>query len=467
MTAISNSKRGSHAAYADGGDRKEINASLNGRVAKLLIQLSPPILTNEGKQDAFFFFRLYDPASNQTFKYMSLFLFISKDDKELIAPDLYVSPQGPIKLQIERAPGDTVIYADKDPFNNGWEADRAGIIKVKGPILQEGGLYHIHVEIFGIDNPLSIFKPEDIPKFDVYLSVGDIYHKSVASSGSTNYNVTVVSYYDKVKDLSYDSDKKVLTWSMPFNYNLTRITNESDIFVHEEIRIPWNFSDLSSSAHSFTGTAESLAIPKNFVIIDPYSSANELIVHLLINKENVIKIVKGDSQINKTGTMTFTLSPAVVNTNETSTTLFSDRGGIMVLLSWNPSQLRADNETQLGLKFYNQLTGNSISGDVKYNYAIFDSHGHSVLAKEDNIASAGSDLQRIKFPSNAIYHLEINVTGIAGDNSGLDPSRFGKAIGTVVVPDFNASTALVIAGALIATLIIPMRLVRNNAAVKF
>jgi hypothetical protein len=465
LAITSTHSKQAHNAYADGGDRKEITASLQGREARMLVQLSPPILTNEAtNRDAFFFFRLFDPATNQTFKYLSLFLFISKDNKELIAPDLYVSPQGPIKLQIERAPGDTVIYGDKDPYNGGWEADPAGIIKVKGPILQEGGLYHIHVEIFGIDNPYTIFKPEDIPKFDVYLSLGDIYHKAIAN-GSSSYNMTVVSYYDKVEDLSYDQNKKTLTWSMPFNYNLTRIMNESDIFVHEEVRIPWNFTDLLSSSgqHSFAGAAERMTIPTRFVLIDPYSSPNELIVHLLISKENVIKIAQHDPQINKAGTMTFTLSPgSSSNSNQTSTLLYSDRGGIIVSLSWNPSQLQAGNETQLAMKFYNQLTGNPINGDLKYDYAVFDSTGRSVLAQTDNVAKGGSDLQRLTFPSNAVYHLEINVTGISGNNSGLDPSRFGKAIGIVVVPDFGSSVALLIAGMAVAFLFVPLRMIRRS-----
>ena len=204
-----------HKAYADGGDRKEIPASLNGRQARLLVQLSPPILTNERTdQDAFFLFRLYDPPTNTTFKYVSLFLFITKDGKQLIPPDLYQSDQGIIKLKIQRAPGDTVIYADREPVLNGLYADQGGIIKVKGPILQEGGLYRIHVEIFGIDSYYTIFNQADIPKFDVYLSVGDFYQKPVSENG-TSYNMTVISYYDKITNMTFDQPKKTLTWSMP------------------------------------------------------------------------------------------------------------------------------------------------------------------------------------------------------------------------------------------------------------
>src|SRR5438105_3272559 len=187
-----------NAAYADGGDRKVITASLNGRQAEMLVQLSPPILTTEqANQNAFFLFRLYNPVNNETFKYVSLFLFITKDEKQLIAPDLYQSPNGLIKLQIQRAPGDTVIYADREPVLGGWQADYAGIIKVKGPILQEGGLYHLHIEIYGIDSYYASFPTDIIPKFDVYLSVGDFFRKPISVNGIRD-NVTIISYYDKI-----------------------------------------------------------------------------------------------------------------------------------------------------------------------------------------------------------------------------------------------------------------------------
>lgn len=99
------------------------------------------------------------------------------------------------------------------------------MIKLKGPLLLEGGLYRIHIEIFGIDSPLNIFPQDELPKFDVYLSVGDIYNTEVQTE-KNNYNLTIVSYYDKVQDFSFDPVRKEFVWFMPFNYNLTRIENE-------------------------------------------------------------------------------------------------------------------------------------------------------------------------------------------------------------------------------------------------
>lgn len=102
------------AAFADGGDRKEIPASLEGRDARLFVKISPPILTSDNIQDASILFRLFDTKSNETIKFVSLFLFISKDEKQLIPPDLFHSAAGTLGLKIQPSLGETVIYANKE-----------------------------------------------------------------------------------------------------------------------------------------------------------------------------------------------------------------------------------------------------------------------------------------------------------------------------------------------------------------
>ena len=426
------------------------------------MQLSPPILTNERTdQDAFFLFRLYDPLTNMTFKYVSLFLFITKDGKQLIPPDLYQSDQGIIKLKIQRAPGDTVIYADREPVLNGLYADPGGIIKVKGPILQEGGLYRIHVEIFGIDSYFTIFKQADIPKFDVYLSVGDFYQKPVSENG-TSYNMTVISYYDKIKNMTFDQPKKTLTWSMPFNYNLTRIKNESDIYVHEEVRIPRNFTDLAGGFF-FTATADGKTLNRENLLLDPFASSSQLIIHLLLNKQYIASLVENSPQRDNTrGNMTFTLHRDDASNSETSTLLYSDRGGLAMPLTWSPSVLSAGNSTTLGIKFLDQSSGNQIDGDVIYNMSVMDRNGHDILERDFLTAKGGSDSQVITFPSNELYHLELTVGKITNSTGPVpDPSRYGRGIGTVVVPEFGSLAPVAMAGA-VAGIIALARIASNS-----
>ncbi|UVS68941.1 hypothetical protein [Nitrososphaera viennensis] len=445
-------------AFADGGDRKEINASLKGRDGKLLVRISPPVLTSENIQDASIMFRLYDANTNETIKFTSLFLSVLKDGKQLLAPDLFHSREGILRLKIQPSPGEPVIYANKEPHLDAWEADQAGVINLRAPILLEGGLYQIHVEVFGIDSPLNIFEQDSIPKFDVYLSVGDI-HSQAVQYNHKDYNMTVISYYDEVTDLSLDQGKKELAWRMPFNYNITRIKNEPDIFIHEEVRIPRNFTELADGMR-FAGSVDGMELGASSLAVDPYSSGSELIVHFLINKAQIIQLVEQSPQINnKQGTMKFSLSPDA-DIVETSTRLFTDTGSVIVSLDWNPDQLAAGKDIELGLKFYDQFTGNPVADDVKYDLMILDQNGSQVTMRENIIAKGGNDTETLVFPENAEYHLEIYVKEIqdpAAGSGAPDSSRAGRAIGVVVVPELGTSLAMILAAASIAGVIALMR----------
>lgn len=403
-------------------------------------------------------FRLYDANTNETVKFTSLFLSVLKDGEQLLAPDLFHSQAGILRLKIQPSAGETVIYANKQPQLDAWEADPAGVINVKAPILMKGGLYQIHIEVFGIDSPLEIFPQNQIPKYDVYLSVGDIHNETVQFD-RRNYSMTVVSYYDEVKDLSLNQEKTELVWHMPFDYNLTRIRNEADIFIHEEIRIPRNFTEIAGGMR-FTGSVNRIELGSSSLAVDPYSSESELIIHFLINKDQIVRMVEQSPQVDEQGTMRFSLSPDT--SAETSTRMFTDTGRLIVLLDWNPGQLAAGEEIELGLEFYDQLTNTLVEGDVKYDLVILDGDGNQVLNIEDAVASSGKSIQTLVFPENAAYHLEVDVKEIQDPAGSGDPdrSRAGKAIGTVVVPEIGSPLFLILAALMAGIIVILRGLVR-------
>ena len=447
----------SSSAFGDGGGRMAINASLQGRDARLLVMITPPILTPDNAHDAAILFRLYDIKTNETIKFTSLFLSVFKDGKQLLAPDLFHSANGLLKLKIEPSAGESVIYANKEPHLNAWEADPGGVINLKAPILLQSGLYQIHIEVFGIDSPFNIFPQDDIPKFDVYLSVGDISYHNVYFN-NRNYNLTLVSYYDKTENFGFDPAKREISWSMPFNYNLSRIQKEQDIFVHEEIRIPRALTEIANQTR-FLGTVDGFELPPASIARDPYTSETELMVHFLINKDRIIDVVKSSPQIDKLGKMKFALSPSKESGTsiETSGTIISDTGNIEVALDWNPSPLSAVNPEKLTLKFYDQLSGKPIVGNVTYDFAIFPyglPERSPIVIKQDRIAVNGTDsIDQIFFPANATFAVQIKINNV----SSPDTNRTGTALGVVVVPEFGAMTLVAPSVGIASVLIILYR----------
>jgi hypothetical protein len=80
---------------------------------------------------------------------------------------------------------------------------------------------------------------------------------------------------------------------MPFDWNLSRIQKQN-IFVHEELRLPKSWKNFVGSgfAGSFNATVNGIPITGRSLAIDPFSYPNALVLHYLINKDDIIKIAE-------------------------------------------------------------------------------------------------------------------------------------------------------------------------------
>jgi hypothetical protein len=467
-------------AFADGLTQENLPpASIGNRAASLFVKVNPPILTTATRQDAYMQFRLFDANTNQTIQHTSYLITVTKgiagtgpNEKPLMR-DLFHSHSGLLTLKIQPQPGPLTIYADQDPFQNAYVADPGGTIEIKGPLFLDGGLYHFHVEIFGIDNDKNIFIPSDAPKFDSWLSVGDVTNENVPFDGH-NYNTTLISYYDKVQDFKFDPAKKMFSWAMPFSWNTSRI-KANNIFVHEEIRIPKSFPGLGDSSF-YNATANGDLLTGRKLALDPYSYPSEMTLHYLLNKDDILQLaskVQQQSPINaitnnssqngtSTSTMTFSLSPTSAAPVQTTGDMVTDTGGIGVSIQWVPSQLNAGKESTLHLRFFDAFSGSSLNSDVQYNMKIIDStnSNKTVYTKDNLVAKGGTDNQTINFPENQKYNILISVNGLKNPGQQvLDKTRTGVARGIVVVPEFPMVSSssfvspLLIVGTFIGTIV--------------
>src|SRR5215212_12278507 len=164
-----------HNAFPDGLFEEQLPpASVGDREASLYTKINPPILTSDSKENTFFELRLFDAKTDETIKFVSYFITVEKDG-QLLMRDLFHSPEGPLKLKINPTTSGSVnVFGSTEPFLGGCRIDTDDFT-IDGPLLLEGGLYHFVIEIYGIDNPRNIFTPENAPRFDSWLSVGDVY----------------------------------------------------------------------------------------------------------------------------------------------------------------------------------------------------------------------------------------------------------------------------------------------------
>jgi hypothetical protein len=449
-------------ALGDGLTSETFSATLGDRNAELLVQVNPPILTDASRNDAFVLFRLYDANNNQTIPYTTFFISVEKgigeDAETIMPPTLFHTESGMLRLKVQPAEGELQIFGTQEQFLNAWVADPGGTVNVQGPLFLDGGLYHLRVEIFGVDNIRNIFADENIPKFDSWLSVGDVFTQSIDYQGQS-YNTTVISYYDRVRDLRFDANNQLFTWSMPFDWNVSRL-EDTNIFVHEEVKIPKSLAGIGDTT-SFTATVNGNPISGRMLAVDPYSSQQELTLHYLLNKNDIISMAsavpQGDSD------MIFTLAPATGQVAQTTGEILTDTGNINVVLEWAPDQLNANTQSTLTLSFHDGFSGERIVDDVNYNLRVFDNNGSQVYSQTGLVAEGGTGMQSIDFPANENYRMEVEVTGIARDGQSIDQTRNGIARGAVVVPEFpsgSLATAAAITGITGAIIVVLRRFVK-------
>jgi hypothetical protein len=466
-------------AYADGLTQENLPpASLGNREGSLFVKISPPIYTTATEGNAYMQFRLFDAKTNETVQHVTYDITVNKganpvEGEKPLVRDFFHAHKGLLTLKVEPTNGSLTIFGDRDPFQAAYVADPGGTINLRGPVLQEGGLYRIDVQIFGVDNDRNIFVPEDAPKFETFLSVGDVFNFDNLTYEGKPFNTTLISYYDKIDDFNFNSTTGEFSWSMPFYYDVQRL-EENPIFVHEEIKLP---KDLFGSS-IFNATVNGQPISGRTLAIDPFTSPDTVILHYLINKNDVVKIANewqqeqglntttaatGDqnnssttstagmqpvslegggaptsNNQNVTGLMEFTLSttqpgapapvtsgttngtaqdqaaaaPSSSSVNATSTDLLSDTGGIHANVMWSPTPIQMNTESSARFNFTDAFSGGALNADVLYDLSVLDSDGTQIFEKKGLTAKDSQDTQAIKFPAAGTYQLVLTITGL-------------------------------------------------------
>lgn len=418
-------------AYGDGFTQEIMPpATVGDKKVTLFIKINPPIITSASNQDRYLYFRWFDANNNQTIPHTTFLVVVTKHDKPLMQAILHTHT-GILTLKITPSsdPSKWSINGTEAPFLDGvmWLPFGNNPLGVTAPILGEGGLYHIYTLLATIDSDDNIFSPQDAPRFDSYLSVGDISNHTITYD-TMPYNVTLISYYDKTANFGFDSSKMTASWSMPFDWNTTRFQN-NPIFVHQELRVPKSFSQFSNSP-SFDASVNGVPVPERELIADPYSIGNYMTLHILLNKGDLASLANTSAAEN--GTMHFAISPSSANTT-TSTSMLTDFGGWGVNLDWSSANLEPDTQAGLKISFFDAFSEQRVLGDVSYDLKVQDRDGNTILSKTDLVARNGTDIQQISLPSNGIYGIEIGVKSV--NSLGFtDTSRVGIARGDLVIP---------------------------------
>jgi len=298
------------AAYADGLFMEELSASFGDRKADLIIKMMPPVVTTETlkNQKPIIQFKLYDPTTKEGYNHVTYYITIEKDGKKLLS-DWFHDHKGDLKVEMKPSNAERItVYGEPDPILQAFTGTENSPVIATGPIFSEGGLYHFIVRITTIDYDRSFIPDDQQPVYDGWLSVGSTMNQQVSiGDGAKQVPIQIISYYDDLKDFSFDPTKKQMQFTMPFDWNVTRLEQQKQVTVHQEISIPKQ-SELDSK--SYVGTVNGNDVTKNLMLDD--SNITKNVIHFMLPKPVVTQIAE---QINKNGQsaeglMTFTLEPS-------------------------------------------------------------------------------------------------------------------------------------------------------------
>ena len=296
-------------AFGDGLFQEQLSGSFGDRKADLIIKMTPPIVTTETlknqNQTPIIQFKLYDPTTKEGFKHVTYFITIDKNGKKLLS-DWFHDHNGDLKIEMKPSNAERItVYGEKDPILDAYTGTKNSPVVATGPIFSEGGLYHFIVRIATIDYDRSIIPDDKQPVYDGWLSVGSVREQHVSLNGE-QIPIQLLSYYDDINNFDFNQIKKQIQFTMPFNWNITRLEEQKQVMVHEEVSIP---KGSSLASKSYIGTINGINVTKN-LMVDP-SNRTKDVVHFMLPKPVVIQLAE---QVNKNqsasnGLMEFTLQP--------------------------------------------------------------------------------------------------------------------------------------------------------------
>jgi hypothetical protein len=309
-------------AYGDGLFQEQLSASFGDRKTDLIIKMMPPVVTTETLQNQnqkpIIQFKLYDPTTKEGYNHVTYDITIEKDGKKLLS-DWFHDHKGDLKIQMKPQNIEQItVYGEPDPILQAFTGTENSPVIATGPIFEEGGLYHFIVRVTTIDYDRSFIPDDKQPIYDGWLSVGSTMNQQVSmGNGEKQIPIQIISYYDDLKDFRFDPTKKQMQFTMPFDWNTTRL-EKNKVLVHQEISIPKQ-SELAAT--TYVGTINGIDVTKN-LMVDP-SNSTKNVVHFMLPKPAVMQVAEeinknGGQSATSNGSMEFTLAPG---TNLTSSSM--------------------------------------------------------------------------------------------------------------------------------------------------
>ena len=410
-------------------------------------QLDPSDITVGQIDSANLSVRFYDTLTNINLDKVTYRVELWRAD-ELLARSLFYDKDGTLDIEIKPKFGCsadklwkcTQYYGEIETTSGGLFARGEGKPVIHGPIFDKGGLYNIRVDIEGATSP-KVMVAEPL-SFETFVSIAQEQNFFIKTASAQEFPVIVKTYYDEVENFQYSKSSHAISFKMPFDWTPEYV--EQVQVVHQEIRVPKSFDPYSAET-SFVGYVDGVKVDQRALLIDPYSSETENIVHFLITGNELKRINDelGPSH-QASGEMFFELMPeGTVQKNSFNVTF---ENGYTAFVAWE-TKYGAGQEIPFEFSFFN--ADGELVKDTIYAYALVDPQGKQFnVVTGDNPeefvgvkALEGISTEPIYIPTEGMYTLNLTLTGEGFFN--YDTYYPGQQIFEVGSPGVSTSSSTV------------------------
>ena len=274
-------------------------------------------------------FSLFETDTGVNVENVTYFIMLTKQN-EVLFDVTEQRDDGTFILKLHTTESDQITVEESGSDFFGSLFDSGEVVNVKGNAFSSGGLYEFKVIITTGDNYSNVLSPP--LDYDVGISFLDKTSYSINDINFGQQELGIITYYDLINDdFTYDQNKKMITYSMPFDWSEENILVTSTM--HQEIIIPKTFGDLM--IESFSANVNGLQVQENVLTIDDFSPQNRL-VHLVLNQNDLLKISKAiDGFPNK---MDFSIMPSG---DSLPLTTMTENAQFKINLSWAPQSIES------------------------------------------------------------------------------------------------------------------------------
>jgi len=363
-------------------------------------------------------FSLFETDTGVNVDNVTYFIMLTKQN-EVLFDTTGQRDDGTFMLKLHTTESDqiTVEEAGSDLFGSLFDETLGKVVNVKGNAFSSGGLYNFKVIITTGDDYSNVLSPP--LDYDVGISFLDKTSHNINDINFGQQQLDVITYYDLINDdFAYDPSKKMISYSMQFDWSEKNILATS--VMHQEIIIPKTFGDLM--VKSLSATVNGFQVSESVLTIDDFSAQNR-VAHLVLNQNDILEISKKAGGL--TNKMDFSVMPSADNLPLTTMT---ENAQFKINLSWEPQNIKSGSTTTFYIDILDAFyVDRQVS--VKYDLSIIHDGEEIARTSDDGVVAAGTYVE---------FDVPDDVSGVMTlQFENLNGSDLANAIFPVVVNRIN------------------------------